>query len=221
VTDLVILVVSVAIVDSLNPTTIVPALYLTTVPHAVKAILGFAAGFFVVNTAAGIVGLVVGRRVADLVPHPRPEVVHWAELVAGLGGLVAAALLWRRRSGVGAGFARVDGGTRRFAPLAGATIAAIELPTAVPYVLVIAAIAGSSHGAVVQISLLLVFNVLFLTPVFVIAIIRAFAGERAVEVLARFRVLLLRYAGAVMAGVALVLGLVLVTLGVVGLTGSS
>ena len=62
--DLVILVVSVAAIDSLNPSTIVPALFLISEQRPYRAVTGFAAGVFAVNLAAGVVALVVGQRIA-------------------------------------------------------------------------------------------------------------------------------------------------------------
>lgn len=215
--DLVVLVVSVALVDSLNPTTIVPALYLATGPHAVRSVLGFAGGFIAVNVLGGIAVLVLGHKLADLVPRPSQGHLHVGEVVLGLVAIAGAGVLWHRRRSVGAGFARTESGAHRVAPLAGATLAAVELPTAVPYLAVIAAVAAANEPFAAQLALVVTFNVLFLAPVLAIAIVRAVAGQRAVALLTQARSLALRYAGALVAGLVLVVGIVLVTLGAVGL----
>jgi cytochrome c biogenesis protein CcdA len=220
VIDLVVLVVSIALVDSLNPATVMPALYLATAPRPVRAILGFAAGFFAVNVAGGIVALGLGHRLAGVVPRPGADLQHWVELVTGVAAILASGILWRSRDRVNAGFARMQLGAHRMAPLAGAALAVIELPTSLPYFAAIAALAASDQPAAVQISLLVLFQVIFLAPVVAIAAVRALAGPRAVEALARVRAFVLRYAGAAVAALVLGLGIALVVLGGVGVSAS-
>jgi cytochrome c biogenesis protein CcdA len=216
-TGLAVLVVSVALVDSLNPGTIVPALYLATGPRAVRAVLGFTAGYFAVNVLAGAAALVLGHKIAGHVPHPSQAHLHDGEVVAGLLALVASAVLWRRRHGVEEAVASVETRITRVAPVAGATIAAAELPTALPYFAVIAALAGSDQPMAGLIGLVVLFNMIFLAPVVAIALLRALAGPRAVDLLTQARRLVLRHAGTLAALVVLVLGIVLVVLGVVGM----
>ena len=215
--DLVVLVVSVALVDSLNPTTIVPALYLATGPRAVSGILGFAGGVFVVNMLGGTVVLVLGHRLADLAWRPSQNSLHLGELVLGLFAIAGSSVLWRRRDRVGALLARAESGMHRAAPIAGASLAAVELPTAFPYFAVVAAVMTANQSLVAQIMLLVLFNVVFLAPVIAIAVLRAVAGHRAVDLLTAARSLILRHAGTLVASLVLFFGIALVTLGIVGL----
>ncbi len=167
---LLLIVVAIALVNSLlNPTTILPSLYLATTPHPVRGILGFAAGAFVTSLAGGLLLLALGDRLADAVPHPSDDLVHWTELCLGAVALVAAGVLWWQRARVSASFARAERGVHRFAPLAGVTITAAELPTALPYFAVIASVAASNEPIAAQVGLLIVFNLVFLGPVFAIA----------------------------------------------------
>jgi len=220
VIGLVVLVVSVAFVDSLNPTTIVPALYLATGPRPVRAVLGFAAGFFAVNMAGGVAVLLLGHRLARYVPHPGHGVLHIGEVVLGLLAVAVSAVLWHRRHRVDAAFERVETRVTRAAPLAGASIAAFELPTALPYFAVIAALAASTQRLAADILLLLVFNIIYLAPVIAIAVVRALAGQRAAELLTRAREIVLRRAGAVLAVLVLAVGLALLVIGAIGLASS-
>ena len=217
---LALLLASIALVDSLNPTTVISALYLATATKPVRGVLGFAAGFFAVNLVGGIVGLVAGERIASLVPRPTPLVLHTSEIALGLAALVGGWVIWRRRQQVGATFSRSEGAVGRVAPIAGATLAAVELPTALPYFAAIAAMAGSDQSITVQIVLLVGFNVLYLAPVLAIAGLRAIAGRRAVEMLERVRGLFLRHAGGALAGLLGAIGVALLTLGAVGTFGS-
>src|SRR5450755_2295257 len=91
-------VVSVAVADSLNPSTVGPALYLATVRQRVLRVTQFTIGVFTVDLAAGLVLTIgPGRLLIGLVPHPQRTVRHVIELVAGVILLVAAVALWRGR----------------------------------------------------------------------------------------------------------------------------
>jgi cytochrome c biogenesis protein CcdA len=125
--------------------------------------------------------------------------------------------MWRRRHTVEAAVASAETRVTRIAPVAGATIAAVDLPTALPYFAVIAALAGSSQPKVALIGLVVLFNVIFLAPVVAIGLLRALAGARAVDLLTRARLLVLRYAGVAAALVVLALGIALVAIGAVGI----
>lgn len=215
--DLAVLVFSIALADSLNPSTILPALYLATGPHAVRAVLGFAGGFFAATVLGGVAALMLGHAVAGYVPRPGAGPVHVGETVVGLAAIGGAGVLWHRRQSVESAFAGAEGRVTRAAPLAGATIAAVELPTALPYFAVIAALAASKQPLAADIALLVVFNVIFLAPVIAIALVRALAGEHAVDLMTRARRLVVERAGAIIAVLVLVLGIALVSIGLAGL----
>jgi cytochrome c biogenesis protein CcdA len=208
-------VVSIALADSVNPTTVIPALYLATGPHPGRTVLGFAAGFFAVNAVGGLLALGLGNRVAGVVRHVRGDVLGAGEIVAGLVALLVGALLWHRRHAASERIARSDELVRRFAPAAGAGLAAVELPTAVPYFAVLALLATSGESAAALIALVLVFNLVFLAPVLVVAIVASVAGRRT-DMLASARAAVLRYSGAAAALLVCVVGAALVALGVRG-----
>jgi cytochrome c biogenesis protein CcdA len=104
--------------------------------------------------------------------------------------------------------------------LLGAGIIAIELPTAFPYFAVIAALVGSDVNAMLQLSLLVLFNVLFVAPLLAILLLRQISGAQAVQRLKRLRDSLHRRMGILLPLVALVVGLVLLTVGGIGLADS-
>jgi cytochrome c biogenesis protein CcdA len=207
-------VISVGLADSLNPTTVGPALYLTTAPKRMLRVAEFTMGFFVANFVAGVMLTVgPGRLLVDLLPHPKGTVRAAIELVAGVVLLVfAAGLLLRRRS-----LARRElpmrNGRGGSALIAGASIAAVELPTAVPYFAVIAAIVASSATVAQQIGLLLLFNLAFVAPLLAIIVVLLIAGKRADVALRRGGAWLQRTWPVVLAGLLLTVGSVLIVLG--------
>src|SRR5260370_29843050 len=98
---LVALVVSVGIVDSLNPSTIGPALYLVTAPNGVRCLAGFTAGILAV-AFAGWLALTLGPGQAILAAVPRPSHEETHEIGMSLAALtlaVSPGLLVKRRAG--------------------------------------------------------------------------------------------------------------------------
>ena len=89
------LMISVGLADSINPSTVGPALYLTTAHRRGVRVMQFTSGVFIVELAAGIVLTIgPGRLLLGLVPHPRDTVRHVSELVTGLVLLAVAVALW-------------------------------------------------------------------------------------------------------------------------------
>jgi cytochrome c biogenesis protein CcdA len=164
-------VAGIAAVDSLNPTTIGPALLLAVRDHPVPRILQFAAGFFVVNLAAGVL-LVLGpgQLLLSLIPNLSGHAKHLLEVSGGVVLLILAVGLWvgrRRLIRSKVEEARPPSGS---ALAVGAGIALAELPTALPYIAAIAAIDAAPVSVPEQILLVVVFNVIFIAPVVGIAI---------------------------------------------------
>lgn len=211
-------VLSIGLADSLNPSTVAPALYLATGESAVADLLRFTAGVFVVYLLGGAVIVAgPGAAILALVPHPSATTRYILELVAGVAMLIAAAYLWRRRERLGA---RRQQETRRRAGsglLLGATISAVELPTAFPYFAAIAAIVGSGIGFTRQLILLVIYNACFVLPLLAIAAMIALAGDRGLQLLNRIRNSLRRRWPTLLAAVALAAGLFVLALGATGL----
>ena len=211
--------ISVGLADSLNPSTVGPALYLATVRKRVWRVTQFTLGVFSVNFVVGLVLTIgPGRLLLGLVPHPQRTVRHVIELVAGVILLLVAVALWRgprslarrelpMRSGSGGGSAL----------LAGASIAAVELPTALPYFAVIAAIVASSASVPQEIGLVALYNVAFVLPILAIIVVLLVAGDRADPWLQKGGAWLQRRWPVVLASLLLFVGSVLAVLGGTGL----
>ncbi len=213
------LVVSIGLADSLNPSTIAPALYLASGEKPLARVSEFTFAVFTVYFLGGAaVALGPGQLILSLVPHPHPRLRYILEIMAGVAMLVAAAMLWRHRDRLAD--RELPGGSPkgRSSLVLGATITAVELPTAFPYFAVIAALVGSGLSPLHQLLLLVLFNVCFVFPLLGIMGTLFFAGSHAERYLSAGRNFLQRHWPSVLAIVALIAGLFVVGLGVTGLT---
>jgi cytochrome c biogenesis protein CcdA len=177
--------ISVGLADSINPSTVGPALFMATAPKPASRVLQFTAGIFGVNLLAGLVLTIgPGRLLLDLAPHPRGTAKHVIELVAGVMLLlVAGGLLLGRRSLARRELPAGRGG--KSALIAGASIAAVELPTAAAYFAVIGSIVASTANIPEQVLLLVLYNLAFVLPQLAIIALLLFAGPRAEPLLQR------------------------------------
>jgi cytochrome c biogenesis protein CcdA len=214
------LVVSIGLADSLNPTTIAPALYLASGENARGRVSEFTLAVFLVYLVGGAaIALGPGQLLLSIVPKPDAEDRQVLEIVAGAAMLVAAALLWRHRDRLSEREPLPIDPKGRSSALLGATITAVELPTAFPYFAVIAAIVGSGLDPARQMVLLVLFNVCFVLPLIGIVATLTFAGERAERMLATGRNFLQRRWPELLAGLALLAGVFVILLGATALGG--
>jgi len=126
--------------------------------------------------------------------------------------------LWRHRDRLAKRELPQPGAQRKSSWILGASITAVELPTAFPYFAAIAAIVGSGLGPVRDLFLLVLFNVCFIWPLLAIIGILTFAPDKSERVLADARSFLQRHWPTVLAGLALVAGALVLTIGITGLT---
>jgi cytochrome c biogenesis protein CcdA len=215
-------VISIGLADSLNPTTIAPALYLSTGEHPRERVFQFTAGVFLVYLAGGaIIALGPGQLLLSLVPHPGRHLRYLLELLAGVAMLTGAAFLWGYRSRLSQRDVPYVNPRAKSSAILGATITAVELPTAFPYFAAIAAIVGSGLDPVRQIMLLVLFNVCFILPLLAIMATLTFAGDGAERMLTTFRDQLQAHWPAVLASMALLAGALVTLLGATGLASVS
>ena len=214
------LVVSIGLADSLNPTTIAPALYLATGEHARTRLIEFTLGVLLVYFVGGaLIALGPGQLLLALVPKPDTEDRHVIEIVVGVAMLVAAAVLWRNRASLCQRRMPVPSAEGKSSAILGATITAVELPTAFPYFAAIAAIVGSGVDPARQLVLLLVFNLCFVLPLILMVVAMSLVGDRAIETLSRGRDFLERRWPVVLSVLLLVAGLFVILLGVTAFAG--
>lgn len=217
---LLVLMITIGLADSLNPSTIAPALYLAAHERPRTRLIEFTVAVFFVYLAGGaVVALGGGQIVRSVVPDfdIRETVRYVGELVAGVLLIGAAVMIWRRRDRMVARGLPAAKPRRKSGLLLGASIMAVELPTAFPYFAAIAAIVGSGLGLVRELILLLAFNVCFVLPLLGIVLMLVIAGDRADERLGQVRRFLERRWPHLLFGLITLVGLVAILFGATGL----
>jgi cytochrome c biogenesis protein CcdA len=218
VVTVVLLIVSLGLADSVNPVTILIAVYLASTSDARPRLAGFVVGVFAVYLLSGAV-LVLG---ADGLLHgalggidvPQRDLVS---VLAGGAAIALAALLWVNR----ARWRRMRPPDWALEPrstlVLGAAVTAIDLPTAFPYFGAIGVILTSGASSVGQILLLVLFNALYVLPLVLILVAHLALGDRCRSALASARAAIERVAAPVLAGLTMCGGCVLILQGVSGL----
>ena len=209
----------IAVADSINPSTVVPALYLAAGETAISSLIGFITGVFIISVAAGTVVLLgPGEVLLALVPRPGIDTRHLLELCVGVALFAVAAVLWRGRGRVARHVANTGIAVDRSSFRVGAGIMGLELPTAFPYFAAIALILGSDSGLLREFVALVIFNLAFVTPLLAILLLRCLAHEAGRERLERLRAGLDARLAVVLPGLVLVAAVALATLGTIGVT---
>jgi hypothetical protein len=213
---LTLLVASIAVADSINPSTVVPALWMASTSRS--HLMSFTFGVFVIYLAGGLV-LVFGPGPALITAmhHIGGTTEHLVEAAGGVAVLALAVGLWRSRGSEGIARLPQPGCARSSAFMLGAGIMAVELPTAFMYFGAISAVLASHAVSPVKILLLVVYNALFVAPLIAIVVIRRRAGEPAERWLATGWARLLGLGQLLVAGLTGSAGTVLLIIGVTGL----
>ncbi|HUE29106.1 MAG TPA: GAP family protein [Solirubrobacteraceae bacterium] len=213
---LILLVASVAVADSVNPSTVVPAIWMAGTPKAHVGV--FTAGVFATYLAGGLV-LVLGPGPAliSALHHMRGAVEHAVEAGVGVVVLAVAVGLWRSRHRETRARLPRPGCRPLTAFGLGAGIMAVELPTAFIYFGAISAVLAAHRTAALEVAALVVYNAVFVVPLLVILLIRRLAGDRAERWLASGWDRLVGFAQLLVAGLTGTAGAALLIVGVVGL----
>jgi len=210
--------ISIGLADSLNPSTIAPALYLAAGERPRETVTKFTLGVFAVYLGGGVlIAIGPGELLLDIVPKPSHLTRQLLEVIAGVVMLAVGSLLWRHRNTLTAREPPAPRADGRSSALLGAGISAVELPTAFPYFAVIATIVGSGPGLARQLFLLVVFNLCFVMPLVAIAVTVWVFGDEATARLTRARDALQRYWPVLLATVAIAAGIFVIGLGVTGI----
>jgi cytochrome c biogenesis protein CcdA len=212
------IVISIGLADSINPTTVAPALYMAAQPGQRRRPLAqFTTGVFLVYFVGGLlIALGPGELVLALVPKPDLVTRHILEVLAGVVLLGVAAFLWSHRNRLGKKRLPTFSSQGRASWLLGVTITAVELPTALPYFGALAAVMGSDVDLPRKIFLILLYNVCFILPQLAMLTMLTVAGPRAEIQLVKISAYLQRRWPVLLAVVAVIAGLITIGLGATG-----
>jgi cytochrome c biogenesis protein CcdA len=214
---LTLLVFSIALADSINPSTVFPALWLARTRRA-RALGAFTAGVFTVYLAGGLVLLLgPGELLISSLHHIHGPFEHALQAAGGIVALTFAlvSLLSRGANGVRPRPGRPRTTLGAFA--LGAMIMAVELPTAFMYFGAISAVLVAHPPAAAQIVLLIAYNAVFVAPLCALVLIRRYAGASGDRWLAAANARMRHVGQVAIAAVAGIGGIALMSIGVSGL----
>ena len=181
-------VVTIGLADSLNPTTIAPALYLASGEKPRDRVLEYTLAVFAVYFLGGVaIALGPGQLLLSLIPHPGLAARSTIEIIAGVALIVGGCVVWAYRNRLSSRELPQPDAEGKASWILGASITAVELPTAFPYFAAIAAIVGADTSPVHEIVLLFIFNCCFVLPLVAIVLTVWIAGDNAQAVLGRVR----------------------------------
>jgi len=213
-------VISLAVADSVNPVTIAVALYLASTESSGSRLAGFTAGVFGVYALGGAVLILgPGQLLDTATTGSNTAGFHIASIVLGALLLIGALVLFLRRrhtAMVGPTVGQLDA---RSALVLDAGVTALDLPTAFPYFAALAAIVGSGVATDSQLVLLVAFNLIYVLPLALILAGRRIAGERCDPMLERARLIIDRVAPTLLVALTAVSGGGLLVRGTDGLLG--
>jgi cytochrome c biogenesis protein CcdA len=179
-------VVAIAAPDSLNPSLIVAAVFLTLGAHPIRRSLVFTITAFVVTLAGGLaIALGLGDLILSLIPKLSRTAKYDVFIVVGIIVMAGGVVLWWRRDALASepSETQPDPAHGGSAVLLGAGIAGVELLTAFPYFAAIAMVVGSSVSGPSKIFLMVLYNVIYVLPLIAIVVVRAIMGEKGSELL--------------------------------------
>ena len=215
--ELTLLVSSIALADSINPSTVIPALWLASTPSK-RTLASYTFGVFAVYLSCGIVLLLgPGPALIAFLAHLRGPVEHAVEVLGGIVALGFALVLWRSRHQAYDQRRMRRSYTRASAFALGAGIMAIELPTAFMYFGAISAVLAAHVATPVAIVLLITYNLLFVAPLILLLVARRLAGEQTGRLIASASDRLRSFGQLALIVVAATAGAVLVVVGLAGL----
>ncbi|MGO9972589.1 MAG: GAP family protein [Solirubrobacteraceae bacterium] len=185
--SLAIVVVAIALPDSLNPSLIAADLFLASEQNPRRRTIAFALAVWTVTFVFGLaLALGLGDLILSLIPKPgarlKYELITAAGLVLVAGGIVVLA---RRKAlaSTGRSPGAVSDNAQGSPVLLGAGIGGLELLTAFPYFAAIAMIVGSSVSSAYKVFLLVLYCVVYTLPLIGIAAVCFVMGQRAASVL--------------------------------------
>lgn len=210
---LLLLVLGVGLADSINPVPFAIAVLQAT--RSLRCVVLYVASGFVVTLAAGLVMLAgPGTALHALVAQASPTLVHIGQIAGGAVAVVVGIGLFIHHAHDGDPDAEAKKFEDRSPVALGALIAALDLPTAFPYLGVVVAIISASIATAERVGLIVLYNVCYALPLITVVVLRAIAGARAEKPLDAVRKAVERWGSRVFGAIAILVGLLFLYRGI-------
>ncbi|HWO99617.1 MAG TPA: GAP family protein [Methylococcus sp.] len=205
---LLVAIVAIAALDSINPTATAVHLYLLSTASPVPRTMAFILGIFTANYLGGFFGVVGLDVLFQYLPGASfGPIGRVARLILGIGLVAAGWIMASDRKGR----ARKPKSLRPLHTfILGTVITLAELPTALPYLAAIAIIAQARLDLAQTIGLLLIYNVVFVTPLIALLMIYLLLRRNRPAFLQRTRRWIARWSPRLLRMVLVFLGVVLI-----------
>lgn len=201
-------VVAIAALDSLNPTTIAIQIYLISTPKPVLRSVSFIAGVFVTYWVAGL-AVVLGISQLNINFQLSSPLMYILQLIVGVGLFLVG---WNLDK-----FASDSQKVKRPTQLTvaqtflfGGAATFWDLPTALPYLAVIGRISAKQFDFLTVMSILGIYNTIFVLPLIALVGIYVCLGDRSVDLFSAINQSIQKWGQKILKVLLVLLGIVLV-----------
>jgi cytochrome c biogenesis protein CcdA len=201
--------VTVALIDSINPNAIAVQIYLLSTPKPIKRSLSFIVGDFLTNLIAGLLITFGLSQVIFQIFSRFSEIFYLFQFLLGIALVLLGCYFYKvfsREKNI----KKSNSLKPIHAFFLGVTIALSEAPTALPYLAAIEKIAQKNLSFSQIIELLTIYNLVFICPLIVLLLIYLCFQQESVVVLDYIQLFVNRWIPKIMRLIVVIFGLVLI-----------
>lgn len=207
-TDLLWTIAAIALLDSINPNAMAVQIYLLSIPKPIPRSIAFIFGDFL---AAWIAGMLIALGIMQWVAKFFDQLGNLLYVLQFLLGVALVILGWNigklmQRSTIKQPRSLKPAATFLF----GLTMALVEAPTALPYLIAIERITQTNPNLLQLTLLLLFYDLIFVLPLIVLVIVYHVAQNRASQILTNIQAFVNRWFLVLFRYVLIVLGIILI-----------
>jgi cytochrome c biogenesis protein CcdA len=218
-------IITLALIDSLNPSTIAAQIFLLALKKPVSRVISFILGTFVMYTAFGfIIIFILGEPIKGFF-YELGSTDYLILLAIGIALIAVGTILgWKRYIGK-EGRSKSEGYVKKaMAPMMamlktlnpvhtfffGMASTAFDLPTSAFYFVALASLLEAGVGPFETTSLLILYNLLYILPLIVILLIYMIARDRSGPLMNRINKLIGEWSGRLVISILICIGVILV-----------
>jgi cytochrome c biogenesis protein CcdA len=218
-------IITLALIDSLNPSTIAAQIFLLALKKPISRVISFILGTFVMYTAFGfIIVFILGEPIKGFF-YELGSTDYLILLAIGIALIAVGTILgWKRYIGK-EGQSKSEGYVKKaMAPMMamlktlnpvhtfffGMASTAFDLPTSAFYFVALASLLEAGVGPFETTSLLILYNLLYILPLIVILLIYMIARDRSGPLMNRINKLIGEWSGRLVISILICIGVILV-----------